>query len=347
MRKLTIWAVLCLPVSALYAQKHTLIVFHPDPHTIDEIDPVNGKILHILQVADQPHEAAIAPDGGKIYASLPGPGEVVIIDPVTFTQKGKIESEYFNTPPHTQGRSGKISTSAGPHALGLNNDGSKLYVGLGYRDGPGIVVYDVKQEKTLTKIDIPIVGEFLKVQPGTDKLYNPNHEGITVIDTKTDKVLKTIPAKDTPTGADFAPNGEVWISNDVGGGVVVVDGKKDEIVKGIPTKGEGASRIAVSPNGKWAAAAHATSGDVVILDVAGKKVVSTVDIGKGYALPVFSPDSTKLYVMTGGGPCTEACPGHVVVIDVRQMKVRARYKVADDAFAVVVRPASGTRKPGN
>ena len=322
---------------ALSAQTHTLVVFHPGPHTIDELDPSTGKVLRSLQVEDQPHEAVMTPDGKTIFASLPGPGKVVIIDGATLTQTGAISSEYFQAPPHPQGRKGQISTSASPHALALNNAGTKLYVGLSYRESPGLVVYDLKAGKVLTKIALPVNGEFMAVQPGTDKLYIPNRQGLLVVDTKTDKLLKTISLPGSPTGADFAKNGDVWLSENGDGSITVLDSKKDEVIQVIPTGGKGAGRMAVSPDGKLAAATHDTTEDVMLIDTVKKEVVGTVNVGKGPSVPIFSPDSNRLYVITAGGPCSEGCPGNVVVVDAALKKVIGRYKVANDAFAVVLR----------
>jgi len=231
-----------------------------------------------------------------------------------------------------------MTTSASPHALGRNNNGTKLYVGLSYREAPGVVVYDVKAGKILKKIDLPVSGEFLAVQPKTDKLYYPNREGVVVIDTKTDTVLKTIPVKGQATGADFAPNGDVWISSNGDGSVTVIDGKKDEIVKVIQTEGTGAGRMAISPNGKWAAASHTKTKDVVLFDAVTKEIVATVSVGAGPSLPVFSPDSKTVYVATAGESCaTAGCPGRISVVDVAEKKRVAEHVVADDAFALIVR----------
>jgi DNA-binding beta-propeller fold protein YncE len=336
-------AALVMALAALLTQgaatsgDHTLVVFHPGPHAVDEIDPATGKILHQLTVEDQPHEAAISPDGRTIYATLPAAGAVVAIDAATLTLKTKIECDFFKAPPHPQGRKGGMSTSASPHALAISDDGNKLYVGLSWRDHPGVVVYDLKGGKALSKIDLPASGEFQRIQPGKDRLFVPTREGLVVIDTKSEKIAATVPIKGNPVGVDFTRGGEIWTSENGDGTVTVVDGRTYQIVKTLQTEGKGAGRMAVSADGKWAAATHETTEDVILFDIAKKEIAGTVAIGKGASLPVFSPDSTKLYVMTAGGPCTEGCPGNVVVIDPREAKLTARYKVADDAFAVVVR----------
>jgi YVTN family beta-propeller protein len=323
-------------------QDHTLIVLSHTNHTVYELDPATGKVLHEFVAPDQPHEAAITADGGTIFASIPMAAFVEIIDGKTFKEKGRIESDYFKrTPqPRRAGRNGAPpgppNTSASPHGMSLNNDGTKLYIGTENADISGVIVYDVKAGKVLKKIDLLLEGgHYLQVQPGTDKLYYPHRTDnrVVVIDTKSDRITKIIPVEGGPVGVAFAPNGEVWLHEDGDGSVTVVDSRKDEVIKVIQTGGKGAGRMAVSPDGRFAASPHSESQDVAIIDAVNKTVVSTVKIGKGPGFPIFSPDSRKLYVLESGN-------GDVVVIDLDTMSVSARYKIGTDPFGGGVKTAA-------
>jgi YVTN family beta-propeller protein len=153
---------------------------------------------------------------------------------------------------------------------------------------------------------------------------------VVVLDTKTDRVTKIIPVGGGPVGVAFAPNGEVWFHEDGDGSVTVVDSKTDQVVKVIQTDGTGAGRMAVSPDGRYAASPHSTSEDVAIIDAPNKTVLATVKIGKGPGFPMFSPDSTRLYVMESG-------MGDLVIIDLKTLSVAARYKVGVDPFGGGIR----------
>jgi YVTN family beta-propeller protein len=83
--------------------------------------------------------------------------------------------------------------------------------------------------------------------------------------------------------------------------------------------------MAVSRDGKWAASTHSVSQDVAIINAATKQVAATVNIGGGPGFSIFSPDSTKLYIMVSS--LDEVC-----VIDLNTMKVTARHKVGDGPF---------------
>ncbi|MGH9143641.1 MAG: YncE family protein [Vicinamibacterales bacterium] len=335
--------------TAASAQDHTLIVLSHENHTVYELDPSTGKVLHEFVAPDQAHEAAISTDGNVIYASVPQASLVEIIDGPTFKETGRIETPFFMRPPQPRTGRGAAAglppnTSSSPHGMALNNEGTKLYIGVENAEVPGIVVYDVKAHKVLKKLDLLLTGgHYLQIQPGTDKLYYPhrNDNRVVVVDTKTDTIKKIIPVEGGPVGVAFAPNGDVWIHEDGDGSVTVIDSKTDTVSRVIKTGGQGAGRMAVSPDGKWAASPHSNSKDVAIIDATKKEMVATVPIGKGPGFPLFSPDSTKLYVMESG-------ENDVVVVDLKSMKVSARYKIGQGPFGGglrVVRPARSTRQP--
>jgi len=320
------------------AQDHTIVALSHSNHTVYEVDPATGKVLHEFVAPDQPHEAAITSDGATIFASIPAAAFVEILDGRTFTKKGRIETEHFKRTPQARpgrngGPPGPPNTSASPHGIALNNDNTKLYIGTENADIPGVIVYDVKAGKVLRKIDVVLQGgHYLAIQPGTDKLYYPHRTDnrVVVIDTKTDRIVKIIPVQGGPVGVAFAPNGEVWFHEDGDGSVTVADSKTDAVTKVIQTGGKGAGRMAVSPDGRDAASTHSESQDVAIIDGASKEVLSTVKIGKGPGFPMFSPDSTKLFVLESG-------MGDMVVIDAKTMSVAGRYKLGTDPFGGGIR----------
>jgi YVTN family beta-propeller protein len=310
-------------------ETHTIVALSHTDHTAYELDPATGKILHQFTAVDQPHEGIASADGKTFYAAIPNGPHVVVLDATTFKERLKIESPFF--------KSSKPNGSSSPHGIALTNDGSKLYVGLENADIPGIVVIDTKTNSVIKKIDVVLRGgHFLAIQPATDKLYYPMREDnrVLVIDTKSDRITKVIALEGGPVGVGFAPNGDVWIHNDGDGTVHVIDGKKDEIVKSLKGLGQGAGRMAVSADGRWAASTHSGSQDVAIINAATKEVAATVKLGRGPGFPLFSPDGKKLYVMNSG-------EGDVAVVDLQEMKVSARYSVGVNPFGGSLRFPDG------
>ena len=318
------------------AGTHTLVVLSHNDHTAYELDPASGKILRSFKAIDQPHEGVVSADGKTVFVAVPNGPVVSILDAATFKETSRIETPLFRRTPRRPANAAPDAppqTSASPHGVALTNDGSKLYIGLENADVPGVVVYDVKTRQVIKKIDLVLNGgHYLAIQPGTDKLYYPhrNDDRVVVLDTKTDRILKVIAVKGGPVGVAFRPNGEVWLHEDGDGSVTVVNSTSDEVVAVIPTGGKGAGRIAVSPDGAYAASTHSGSGDVALIETASRQVVASVPLGKGPGFPLFSPDSTTLYVMNSG-------EGDVAVIDVAARKVTARHKVGVNPFGGAVR----------
>jgi YVTN family beta-propeller protein len=321
----------CL-ANTVAAQEHTLIVLSHSNFTVYQVDVATQRVINQFVAKDEPHEAAITPDMRTLFAAVPEGPHVVVLDADTLQQKGIIESEHFRrraatgTPPRD---------SAAPHGVAVNNDGTKLYVGLERGEIPGLVVYDIKAGKVIKKIDLLLNGgHYLAMQPGTDKLYYPHREDnrVVVLDAKTDRVVKIIPVPGGPVGVDFAPNGEVWLHQDGDGTVAVVDSRSDEIIKTIKTTGQGAGRLAVSKDGRFVASTHRNSGDVAIIDARSKEVVANIALGAPPYLgfPLFSPDSQTLYIMEFQG-------GNLATIDLTTMKVKSRVKMGSDPFGGVIR----------
>ena len=321
------------------AQQHTVITLSHSDNTVYDLDPASGRIVHKFTAENQPHEGVVSPDGKTIFAAIPSAGHVVILDAETFQLKGKIESEFF--------REGTSSTS--PHGIAINSAGTKVYVGTERAEIPGIVVYDVNAGRVLKKIDVLLEGgHFLAIDPRTDKLYYPmrTDNRVIVIDTKTDKILKIVEVEGGPVGVDFTPSGEAWIHSDYDGSVTVIDMKTDEVVQRIENTGDGAGRIAVSPDGRWAASTRGGSANVAIIDTQKREVVARVPVG-GLGFPLFSPDGSRLYVMTsafyaGTAPAIETVRGGgVTVIDMATMKAVARHETGVSPFGGAIRQAGG------
>lgn len=322
------------------AQGHTIIVLSHSDFTAYEFDPVAGRIVNQFVAENQPHEGVVSPDGRTLFAAIPSGPHVVIVDTETWREKGRIETEYFTRPPEERtGRGGQttVNTSASPHGVALNRDGTKLYVGVERAAVPGIVVYDVRTGRVTKKIELLLEGgHFLAIDRRTDKLYYPHRTDnrVVVIDTRTDEVLKIIHVEGGPVGVAFTPGGEAWVHSDYDGSVTVIDMERDEVVEVIRTEGRGAGRIAVSPDGRYAASTHGETQDVAIIDTAKREVVATVPLGRGPGFPLFSPASDKLYVMNSG-------MGDMVVVDLRTMAEEARYKVGVDPFGGTIRYVGG------
>jgi DNA-binding beta-propeller fold protein YncE len=179
---LVIAGLLGSPAAAL-AQKYTIVSVCHTENKVVEIDPASGRTLRTFIVpgewVGETHEGAITRDGKTLYVSTPYQKQVLVLDLDTFEQKGVIESEFFSRPRETRRfvRIGeRETTSSDPHGVALNNDESKLYVSVEFGDPPGVVAVDLKSGKTTKIATGGAGGNYLWVQPNTDKLYLPTRD---------------------------------------------------------------------------------------------------------------------------------------------------------------------------
>ena len=325
------------------AQDHTIIALSHTDFTAYELDPATGRIANRFTAESQPHEAVVSRDGGTIFVTIPrDPPYVTILDAAGFEEKGRIESEYFHRPPE-QGEPGtEPNTSALPHGIALNGDGTKLYIGVEGAEVPGMVVYDVARGVVSRKIDLLLEGgHYLAVDPRTDKLYYPHRDDdrVVVIDTRTDEIVKIIDVPGGPVGVAFTPGGEAWVHSDYDGSVTVIDTSVDEIVARLDTGGRGAGRIAVSPDGRFAASTRNETGNVLLIDIEKREVTGQVALGPGPGpgFPLFAPDSRTLYVMVRGA-------GEIAVIEMSgdgAGQLAARHPVGETPFGGTLRHFRG------
>lgn len=338
---LVLLALVSVPAAA---QDYAVLAISHLDNKVTEHHPLTGAILrqYVLmpgQWEGELHEGAITADGQTMYVSAPYSKQVIILDLATFKQRGAIRSDYFSRPLEVRSfaRIGnRESTSSDPHGVALNRDETKLYITLEFAQVPGVAVYDVKAGRVTKKIDTIVAGNYAWAHPKLDKLYFPTRsDRVVVIDTKTDRVIAVIPtqAGSRPNGVAFGgPNDEVWINGDGDGSVIVVDPKTDKVVHVVKTRVRGAGRVAVSLDGRLAAATQGK--ETSIIDTRTKDVVATLTHSPdetGHAFPVFSPDGRTLHVMN-------EFSNDMVAFDMRtMMEIGGRVPVGGAAFGGGIR----------
>ena len=96
--------------------------------------------------------------------------------------------------------------------------------------------------------------------------------------------------------------------------------------------GRGAEGFDVSPDGKEIWVANAQDGTISIIDVAGKKVVQTLEANvRGANRLKFTPDGKLVFVSTLGGP-------DLVVLDASTRKEVKRLKIGSGAAGILMQP---------
>ena len=99
-----------------------------------------------------------------------------------------------------------------------------------------------------------------------------------------------------------------------GASIAVVDYATKKIVDTIRTKEPNVLRLRLSPDGRLAVVATDTGQNVLIVDVASRKIIKEIPIGKGGGGIVISPDSSRAFVSI-------SLSNYVAVIDLKTLKL--------------------------
>jgi YVTN family beta-propeller protein len=112
----------------------------------------------------------------------------------------------------------------------------------------------------------------------------------------------------------------VWAGRYFGANIAVVDYASKKIVDTIQTNEPNLLRMRFTPNGRLAVVATDTGHDVLIVDVASRKIIKQIPIGTGGGGIVVSPDSSRAFVSIS----TENC---VAVIDLKTLTLVGKINV--------------------
>ncbi len=125
---------------------------------------------------------------------------------------------------------------------------------------------------------------------------NEGSATISVIDTATDKVVKTLRFGQKPRSLAVSPDGtRLFVSDQTGNALVVVDLTKDAQI-GKLALGDSPEAIYLSPDGKRLTAAIEENDQVLVIDVGALKVERTLKMkGKNPEHAVWSPDGKWIY----------------------------------------------------
>ncbi len=125
--------------------------------------------------------------------------------------------------------------------------------------------------------------------------------GVSVIDTATDRVVQTIEVGRTPHGVAVTPDGKILLVAVYGENrVAFVDVASTAVVATVPVQNP--HTIAIRPDGKTAYVASQLPGKfaLVVVDLASRSVVRTVELATAPRDPEFSFDGKVLYFTLAG-----------------------------------------------
>lgn len=169
-------------------------------------------------------------------------------------------------------------------------------------------------------------------------ITNNGSNTVSVIDTSTNTVIKTITGFSQPYGVAINPAGtRAYITNDIdyNGFVSVVNTSTNTVITTVEVGGN-PKGIAVSPNGKFVYVANYGDGTVSIIDTSDNYSVTSVDLGSDvgaapYGIAV-NATGTRVYV-------TNSAADYVSVIDTSNKQVENKVTVGASPYSIAFNSA--------
>lgn len=308
------WLV-CLAFSSIalsafaFAQFNTprtsLLVLSKRDRTLAIVDPASLRVVAKVPVGDDPHEVVASADGHTAYVSNYGFGAfhtLAVVDLIGQHEEPQINLGALRGPHGLAFAEGKVwFTAEAAKAIGSYDPGTST---INWIMGTG-------QNRT----------HMIYVFPGARKIIttNVNSATVTILE-HTDR-----PAGVPPGPPPGAPGRMGTLPGPPGG-------DWNETV--IPV-GRGSEGFDVSPDGKQAWVANAQDGTISVIDLAQKKVSSTIQANaRGANRLKFTPDGSRALVSAGG---------ELVVFDVASQKEVKRLNIGQGGGGGILIQPDGKR----
>ncbi len=299
-------------------QTGSLLVVTKQSHALAIVDGTTLQVRARVPIGEDPHEVVVGPDGRTAFISNYGEGTLHTIARVDLASGKALQAI-------------DISPLRGPHGLYVHDgliwftaEGSKALATLDTASGKVTTVVGTGQEKTHV---VWVSRDGLKVVAS-----NAGSGTMSVFDRVENKPVMVTGAPAAPAaytvagwrhtliavgmgaeGFAVSPDErELWVGN-ADGTLPVIDLVAEKTITVLPAAVPGANRLAFTPDGKTLVETAHTGKDLVVFDVAARRVVKRIAIEeKGASGIVITPDGARAFV---------ACPRDhfVAVVDLLRM----------------------------
>jgi YVTN family beta-propeller protein len=306
MIKLRIAAGSLLLVAAASAQ--TLLVLNKEGN-VAIVDAKTQTVLGRGSTGDGPHEVVATTDGklaiASNYGTAQAPGHTLsVIDIASRKEIRRVDIAPLERPHGLFAADGKVYFTAEQNKIIARYDPATNRVdwslGTG-QDGTHMIALSKDRNLIFTS----------NIRSGTvtifDRAGTPPDWRATVV--------KVGPGAE---GFDVSPDEkQLWAANAGDGTVSIVDVSKRETVETFSVGAKRSNRLKFTPNGKTVLISDVTSGEVIAVDVASRKVVKRLNAGRGVTGLLVAPDGSKAYAAA----TTE---NWVAVIDLKTLEVSGK-----------------------
>lgn len=287
------------------AGAQTLLVLNKEG-TVAIVDPKTNVVLGRAPTGDAPHEVVATTDGklavASNYGTGPAPGHTLsVIDIATRKEIHRVDISPLERPHGLFAADGKVYFTAEQNKIIARYDPATNRVdwmlGTG-EDTTHMVLLNRDRSKIFTS----------NISSATISIFERSGNGQNWHAT----VVKVGPGAE---GFDLSPDEkQIWAANAGDGTISVIDVAQKAVTQTFDIASKRSNRLKFTPDGKLALVSDLTSGEIVVVDVASRKAIKRLAVGKAVAGVLIAPDGSRAYAAATGDNC-------VTVIDVKSLTV--------------------------
>ncbi len=281
-----VFILVCKPVSA----KNTGLIFisNEKSSTITVLDG-SGKVVRSFETCARPRGMHFSADRMNFYVGCADDSLIAIYEVAT------------------QRLVGRIRGVEEPETFDLHPNGRHLYIS--NEEDASATVYDIETGKFVAEYETGEEPEGVQITPDGKRVFVASEAAnlVHVIDVESQQVIKDVLVDTRPRRFALTPDGkELWVSAELASVVDIIDTDTLEIVDDITFLPTGFRRDQVTPvdllitrDGTRAYVALGRANHVAVVDVARRKVLEYILVGKRAWGLALTHDEKKLYVANG------------------------------------------------
>ncbi len=293
---------------ATATQAQSLLVLNKEG-SVAIIDPTTQKVLGRAPTGDGPHEVVATTDGKIAVASNYGSGQMPghtlsVIDIASRKEIHRVDLSPMLRPHGLFSVDGKVYfTAEGSKAIGRYDPATNRVdwvMGTG-QDGTHMVAMSKDRNTIFTS----------NIGSGTISIFERTGS--------TDDWRQTVvPVGHGAEGFDVSPDEkQLWAANAGDGTVSIVDIAGKKVIQTFPVDAKRSNRLKFTPDGKRVLISDLTNGGLIVVDVATRKEVKHLTLGRSVAGIQVVPDGSRAYVAATND-------NYVAVVDLKNLEVTGR-----------------------
>ncbi len=340
-----LWRVLAVSVAAaascVFAQTPTpnpaLLVLSKTDHALAIVDPSNLTVIAKVPVGNDPHEVAASEDGKTAYVTNYGYGAYHTISPVDLVAQKPlpvIDTGALIGPHGITYRDGEVwFTAEVAKSIARYNpatDKIDWIMGTGQNRTHMIYVFPGERQVVTTNVNSGTMSILEEYSVHRDEPLPGVPHGA-ILPPGNDWLETVIPVGERDEGFDVSPDGaQAWTASPADGSVAVVDIASKKLIDTIQAGATGANRLKFTPDGRLVLIS--AGPNLVVINVATRKVLKTLPLGRGSGGILIQPDGKRAFVACGPS-------NYVAVVDMDSLEISGHFDVGGnpDGMAWAVR----------